>query len=167
MGHRYSVYFSAFLLVFVTFLHPLFTLLMFFSLYLRDVIRHDYRPGQSVVVVFLSPRLSQEIIPHRMLDNNSILRGYRNSFYSRHDIPMPPNYLHLEKGPERQMRQLQFGGLGQCCNQHLSRHHNYSSSYERTSTSSAQWEKEDRNVCHVRSRELVSQSCFPSCHVFR
>jgi len=75
MGHRYSVYFSAFLLVFVTFLHPLFTLLMFFSLYLRDVIRHDYRPGQSVVVVFLSPRLSQEIIPHRMLDNNSILRG--------------------------------------------------------------------------------------------
>jgi hypothetical protein len=66
----------------------------------------------------------------------------------------------LEKGFERQMRQLQFGGLGQCRHQHPSRPHNYPSPHERTSTSSAQWEKEDRNVCDVRSRELVSQSCF-------
>jgi hypothetical protein len=52
----------------------LFAPLMFYSLYLRDVIRHDYRPDQSVVVIFLSPRVSQEILSHRLLDNNGILR---------------------------------------------------------------------------------------------
>jgi hypothetical protein len=93
-----------------------------------------------------------------MLGDNGILRHYRNGFCSCHGFPMPSNHLRLEKGFKRQMRQLQLCSLGQCCNQHSSRHHNHSSSHERTPKSAAQREKEDRHVCHVRSGRLVSLS---------
>jgi len=75
MGYRNWFYSSAFILVFVTFPQFLLTALTFYSLYRRAIIRHNYRPDQSVVTIFLSPRLSQEILPYRLLGDNGILRG--------------------------------------------------------------------------------------------